>query len=446
MSFPGPRGSRAHSTTARSLLTPARASLGRLLAAVLVACTLLAASSPRAASADTVALPYGMIVMLQIRMPQADITCTGFMIGPHTIATAAHCLYNRQHGGWASSAFVTPGLDGLNAPYATEWATSFEVSPTWVQTQDLTADYGAITLGSDALGNATGWFDLAMPTNYELATGSYTTAGYGTSTRYGTLWRLPRPQLLADYDRAFLAYDWGTSTGESGAPIFEPRPGDRYRAVGMVKGAFDSPEERVEFGLRVTGSLLTFYRDQINRPTAAPVQQAIPTMFSSVSGVATRVTGPVTRANTAASLQSSVDQVTWTTAARATTDADGVATFGITPTETRYYRVVVEGVGTGRVARGNVTGSGPSRAGDRGSFVGAPTYSSSRNALAVFQGGTTAEFSAALERAGAAAAWAQDGRGEWILYIVGGTFVNDPFLRAFPSGFAAPTPTTLVAP
>ena len=414
-----------------------------LAAALLVAVLLSLAAAPRPALADAAEPPNGMIVWLQIRTPKTDVTCTGFMVGPHTIATAAHCLYNPEFGGWASSAFVTPGIDGLNAPFGTEWATSFDVSPSWVQTLRLNADYGVITLGSDALGTATGWFDVSTPSDSELGTGVFASAGYGTSGQYGTLWRMPRPQLLADYDEDFLAYNWGTTTGESGAPIFDPVPAGRYRAVGLIKGAFTSPGERAEFGLRMTADMVRFYRDRASGPPAAPVQQTIPTLFTGAVGVPVRISSPVTRANTPSVLQSSADQVTWTTVAAASTDARGVATYTVTPADTRYYRVVVQGIGTGRVGRGFVTPAPTSGPGG-GGFASAPAYSSSRVALAVFQGGSVEDLNVALVNAGARAAWVQTAAGEWRLYVAGGTFVNDAFLDAFPAGFATATPMTLV--
>ena len=213
----------------RSARQAAPAIAGRLLVALLLALTLIVATSSRRASAEPIAAtppdPVGMIVMLQVRMPRGEVTCTGFMVGPHTVATAAHCLYNNEMGGWASSAFVTPGIDGLTAPYATVWATSFTVSPNWVGTQEMDGDYAAINLPTDALGAATGWFEMASPSDFELSTGQYETAGYGTTLQYGTLWRMPRPQPLLDYDEDFLAYVWGTSSGESGAPIFQTSAG-----------------------------------------------------------------------------------------------------------------------------------------------------------------------------------------------------------------------------
>ena len=64
----------------------------------------------------------------------------------------------------------------------------------------------------------------------------------------------------------------------------------------------------------------------------------------------------------------------------------------------------------------------------------------------MFQGGTPSEFIAALQGAGASAAWVQDAKGDWYLYVVGAGFLNDAFQKAFPSGFPSATSMTLVAP
>lgn len=38
----------------------------------------------------------------------------------------------------------------------------------------------------------------------------------------------------------------------------------------------------------------------------------------------------------------------------------------------------------------------------------------------------------------------QDERGAWLLYLVGGTSVNEAFQRAFPTGLAFATPMMLI--
>ncbi len=432
----------------RAALTHLPSMVARTAAAMILAAALVVVSAPRQATAETIAQPYSMIVRLQIRLPNGEVTCTGFMVGPHTVATAGHCLYNLDFGGWASSAFVTPGIDGLTAPYATEWATSFATSTAWVKTQELTADFGTITLATDAVGNATGWFDVAPPSNFHLAQGTFSTAGYGSSVVDGALWRMPRPEPLTDYDNSFLAYNWGTTTGVSGAPIFEPTPDSRYRAVGLVKGELTTGSSRVELGLRFTSDAMAFFREQVSRAAATPAPEAIPTMFTTPRGSLVRVTSPRTHANSLSVLQSSSDGVTWTTVANASTNDRGIATYTLSPTDTQYYRVVVHGLGTGRVGRGIVeepTVGAPTLLNGPGSFATAPRYSPARVALAVYRGGTSDQLHAALIHHGAVAAWVQDGAGEWHLFVVNGSFINDSFREAFPDGFIGPSPMTLLS-
>ena len=79
-----------------------------------------------------------------------------------------------------------------------------------------------------------------------------------------------------------------------------------------------------------------------------------------------------------------------------------------------------------------------------GVFASAPVYSASRLAQVVFNGGTLVQLDAALVAAKASGGWAQDSKGVFHLYIVGGGFVNDGFKAAFPTGFAGVTAMTVV--
>jgi len=419
---------------------------GRLVALALLSLALLATTAPRTATAETPSARGGeasdMIVLLQIRLPRGRMDCTGFMVGPHTVATAAHCLYNPELGGLATHAVVTPGLDGVHAPFAAVESTSFTVNRTWVDTQDITADYGAVTLDTDAVGNATGWFALRAPSDFELSTGRFQTAGYSV-TRFGKLWRMPEPDALLDHSETFLRYQWGTSPGESGAPIFH-RTARGYDAVGVLKGAYTSDADRVELAVRMDSRLIDFYRLLVAAPLA-PVtieERQIPTMFSAGEGTEVDVSSPVTRADTDSALQTSNDQIRWTTVAEARTNEDGVATYRIRPSRTTFYRVVVDGIGTGRVSRGYVTPSGAG-SGATGSFATPPSFDGSRVTMAVFQGGTVEQLSAAVVDAGASVALVPDANGVPRLYLPGGGSLNDAFHEAFPAGIPPATSVTL---
>ena len=79
-----------------------------------------------------------------------------------------------------------------------------------------------------------------------------------------------------------------------------------------------------------------------------------------------------------------------------------------------------------------------------GSFASAPVYSASKQASVVFNGGTVAQLDAAITAAGGTGAWAQDSKGNFVAYIVGGGAVNAAFTAAFPTGFAGVTALTVI--
>ena len=79
-----------------------------------------------------------------------------------------------------------------------------------------------------------------------------------------------------------------------------------------------------------------------------------------------------------------------------------------------------------------------------GTFAAPPMFSSGGIANSVFYGGTVAQLDTALRAVGAAGVWAQDGSGEFVLYIVDGGFVNGAFTAAFVTSLPDPSALTLV--
>jgi glutamyl endopeptidase len=80
--------------------------------------------------------------------------CTGWMIGPNTVATAGHCLHN---GSWATNVRVYPGRNGSSTPYGSCGATRLYSVTGWTSSRSPEYDYGAIKLNC-TIGNSTGWF------------------------------------------------------------------------------------------------------------------------------------------------------------------------------------------------------------------------------------------------------------------------------------------------
>ncbi len=74
-----------------------------------------------------------------------------------------------------------------------------------------------------------------------------------------------------------------------------------------------------------------------------------------------------------------------------------------------------------------------------GEFAAPPSFGGGGVGSAVFLGGSVAQLEAAVRATGGAGAWVQDPSGRFFRLLLGGpAFTNQPFVDAFPGGFAGP--------
>ena len=113
--------------------------------------------------------------------------CTGWFIGPRTVITAGHCLYNHSAGGWARSIEVIPGMDGSRRPYGSIVARSFRSVRGWVNGRKPAYDYGAIILPRCNFRHL-GYFGFASLSTSSLKNMLVNNAGYAGDKPFGTQW------------------------------------------------------------------------------------------------------------------------------------------------------------------------------------------------------------------------------------------------------------------
>ncbi len=177
-------------------------------------------SDSRTRVKDPSAYPYRAIVHIE-----SDIgNCTGWMIGPDTVATAGHCVYDPNQKEWASWARVYPGRNGNEAPYGSANAKRFYSVTGWTVQGNHNFDYGAIKLDKN-LGNQTGWL------GYRWQTGSLNgvrenVSGYPGDKDYGTQWE--HRDQIRETTSYKLIYNNDTYAGQSGAPVYQ----DSYQNCG----------------------------------------------------------------------------------------------------------------------------------------------------------------------------------------------------------------------
>jgi V8-like Glu-specific endopeptidase len=200
--------------------------------------------------------------------PNVTKSCTGFFIGPYTIATAGHCVFDPTYG-WTIQAFVTPGLDGTTAPFGTAQAVLTYTTDGWRNSGLALYDYGAVQLPGDAtIGYSTGWMEYGYFSDSYLGNylaGGANVAGYplDKDAACGTgpaacLWWDSGP--LAQISAAHLSYGMDTDAGpagQDGSPIWV-NDGGHFYATGLHfidAGDMDFPSGCLvgyNCGLRIT--------------------------------------------------------------------------------------------------------------------------------------------------------------------------------------------------
>lgn len=157
---------------------------------------------------------------------------SGFMIGPNSVATSGHCVYDSDLGGWAKEITVIPALNGTSQPYGSAKSYKLECGGNWASSYDKQDDWGVIRIKSN-LGNSTGWLGL----KYQSA--SYNGAlvralGYpGTPETDGTHMYYMWGNVTSCSART-IAGDWDLIGGQSGGPVQYYSNG--YKIIGINRG------------------------------------------------------------------------------------------------------------------------------------------------------------------------------------------------------------------
>ena len=181
---------------------------------------------------DTTVYPWRTICKLLITMPDTTQWMgSGALIGcqdghGYHVLTAGHCVYDPDHGGWASSIEVIPGLDDNYMPYFSAWTTYMRSYTGWTQYQDHQHDWAVITLDR-TIGDYTGWMGrMTAAYTDAMYTGVLNTAGYPGDKGGWTMW------YDSDNGRTANEYNhWyymDTYEGQSGSPVWRLVDSNRY--------------------------------------------------------------------------------------------------------------------------------------------------------------------------------------------------------------------------
>ena len=188
-------------------------------------------------------------------------TCSATLIGPKTVITAAHCVYDHDTGGWVQAMTFIPGMsDAETAPYGQfDWA-NVNILKGFIDNYDgknygsvMPWDLAEIELQEDA-GNQIGWMGFRVDDATDLKA---TLLSYPGDKPDGTMWQSTCDVKPDQFGDQVFWHDCDTYAGSSGGALWEDAgKGDLY-----IRGINVAEDDKVDYGLRITDAYFQFLQD-----------------------------------------------------------------------------------------------------------------------------------------------------------------------------------------
>lgn len=200
----------------------------------------LGASDERRLIADTSYIPARSVGLVKILPKNGTIRYgTAWLIGPRTLATAAHNLLHPQAGP-ARRLDVGMAHDGNQPRGGWHRVVDNKFSKGWEKelTEGSPYDFAVIKIENPDVGNKLGWFGFSDYEDEKFGSMVVNIFGYPLDRKqfhmYGVAGR------VVDFDQARIYYDCDTGGGMSGGPVIA-RFGEQRIAVGIhVAGGVSS--------------------------------------------------------------------------------------------------------------------------------------------------------------------------------------------------------------
>lgn len=191
---------------------------------------------------DTTYFPWDAVVRIEGKFAaNRSFYCTGWMLGPSTVVTAGHCVYDYEGiKTYAYDVKITPGYNSaaMNpAPFGSCIALQGIVMPPWIASGDIGYDYGVFKLGC-RIGIQTG--NLGYKTIIGNGVGTSTLlTGYPVDKGGTTMWA--GLGSITSSDSNSFYYDNDEMGGQSGGPVWDVLDPNCLCVVAVNANAFDPP-------------------------------------------------------------------------------------------------------------------------------------------------------------------------------------------------------------
>lgn len=209
---------------------------------------------------NTGSYPNSAIANLVMTFPDGDYICTAWFIGPDTLATAGHCVFDPVSLTFASKILVYPGRNSNTLPFKQAKAVQLFTNNCWITTQDPKCDYGGLKINKTTMGNQTGWLGFGWTGDKnELLNRNLSVRGYPADKGGTTLWTMKGPiEVVTSKQVGYSIDTWG---GQSGSPIFgAPKFGGtkcENCSAGIHAYGYNTGNPTPPFGARNSGTRIT---------------------------------------------------------------------------------------------------------------------------------------------------------------------------------------------
>lgn len=205
--------------------------------------------------------PFRKICALRIKARTGAVFVgTAWFISSRVLATAGHCVYLHDEGGWPEQITVMPFLDGDESKVTKYISTKFHSSEGWVNERNSDHDYGVIVLDEDA-GNQTGWFSFASFPDDHLTTSIVNICGYPLDRDRATRQYIHGRKLVRTSGRR-IYYDIDTFGGQSGCPAYLKLADGKVYVIGLhTYGGATS-----NYGTRINAEVFDNFKNWKNNP------------------------------------------------------------------------------------------------------------------------------------------------------------------------------------
>jgi V8-like Glu-specific endopeptidase len=188
-------------------------------------------------------------------------TCTATLIGPKTVITAAHCVYDHDTGGWVQAMSFLPGMtDAESAPFGQfDWA-NINILKGFIDNYDGT-NYGSVMPWdlaeielAEPAGDQLGWLGFRVDDASDFKA---EIIGYPGDKPDGTMWDVKCDIPAANFGDQIYWHNCDTYAGSSGSSMFEDAgKGDLY-----IRGINVAEDDKVNYGVRLIDSYYQFIID-----------------------------------------------------------------------------------------------------------------------------------------------------------------------------------------